>query len=520
MKKKIIELFGNVDDESNALTMTYNRVVLTSVEVSGDGYFSEVGEVKHYDITPFQASQNSIIAYRWEIDSEHSEWASVDELGNITCLQMDPGTRPDGTTGTIYLEVDCLNASGEVVTRTAQMDIRFYRRNAKIGDYVYNDGTFDDRLNRSKTVVGICFYVNPDDETDRRMVALQNITSFPWGLYPTGTDSPNTNGFPSTGDNQLKYYPDGQPDGVAPFDIDNLMLPNITNSGCIVQTTYTDPEDNVTYQAGTTRPRVRYETMIDPESPDGDFVEYPDRDDMTVTTTTVVAVGRGLKERVELGAELKAAFFADDETMAADTLVPRGLHDTLTIVLHRSKVLNGTSWIAEDDETYPSTTFEPDDQTPGDVTLKMQQIREFAASAQGLNVDDGQTDNMSNKYAQYLYPAASAAHAYTPTVASGVTLNPKIGLHRWYLPSEGELDRLAFYHLVGKADSIYHDSRVPDIFYNAANALVGFTRFTASNYWTSTEGIAYGAWYVNFNNGNIYYVSKYSSMAVRAVAAF
>ena len=35
-----------------------------------------------------------------------------------------------------------------------------------------------------KTVVGVCFYINPDDPTDRMAYGLKNLVSDQWGLHP------------------------------------------------------------------------------------------------------------------------------------------------------------------------------------------------------------------------------------------------------------------------------------------------------------------------------------------------
>ena len=501
LKKKLIDLFGNVDSESNPLHITYNPVVLGGVTISGDGYFSEVGETKYYDIIPTTGvAQNTITGYTWSIDAAHADWATVDALGNLTCLQMGVEQSGTGPEGTLTVVVNALDAGGNAVTRTATMTIRFYSRSAKLGDYVYHDGTYDDRLNRSKSVVGICFYINPDDPTDRRMVALSDIGSYQWGLYPTGTNGTD-NGFPDS--TRYDKTPESAEATLAsPFDIPSDLLPNITAGGYVVQQTYTDPEDNVQYAAGASRPRVRYETMIDPQT--GDFVDYADS----------TAIGR--KDLVALGSELKEALFVDDDDITAETLIPRGMRDTIGAVVHRTRVLTGTTWTGVDEQKTSASYFAPNDQTVDNLSTKILAIRQYAADDQhGL----GLASSGSTKYSQYLYPALSAAFAYQPSVAAGHTLDDKFKAHKWYLPSEGELCLLAFYHLVGKADSAYHNNAVDDIFLNAVNALI-FTRFSASGYWSSTEYYSAYAWSVYFSNGYIANYPKGGSFVVRPCAAF
>lgn len=486
LKKKLIDLFGNVDSESNPLRISYNPVVLGGITVSGDGYFSEVGETKYYDIIPTTGvAQNTITGYTWSIDAAHADWATVDSKGNLTCLQMGVEASGTGPEGTLTVVVTALDAGGSTVTRTATMTIRFYTRSARVGDYVYHDGTYDDRLNRSKDVVGICFYINPNDPTDRRMVALQNTGSYQWGLYPTGT-SGTTNGFPDS--TRYDKTPEStEPTLASPFDIPSDLLPNITDRGTIDQTT------------GSASSYVRFNTMIDPQT--GDFVEYGNG----------TAVGR--MALVAIGSELKNAFFIDDDSITAETEIPRGMRDTLGIILHRTRVLTGTTWTGDDSQETNGSYFAPNDQAVDNLSTKILAIRQYATN--NPNLSGGYTD----RFSQYLYPAASAAFAYQPSVSQGHTLDDKFKAHKWYLPSCGELCRLAYWHLVGRADSSYHQSGVDDIFLNAVNALI-FTRFSASGYWSSTEYGSNGAWSVNFSDGVIYGNTKYYSLPVRPCAAF
>ena len=390
------------------------------------------------------------------------------------------GTGPEGT---LTVVVDALDASGNAVQRTASMAIRFYIRSARVGDYVYHDGTYDNRLNRSKDVVGICFYINPNDPTDRRMVANSNAGQFQWGLYSPGS-SGTANGFPNS-----TIYDDGTPDGSSPFDVPYGLSPNISTKGCTNQKTGADSD------------YVRYNTMIDPNT--GDFVDYANG----------TAVGRGLKTLVALGSELKDALFVDDDSLTAETLVPRGFRDTCGIILHRIRVLTGTTWTGDNGEETNGSYFSPDDQSVSGLSSKISAIRQYATNNPTLS------GGWSERFSQYLYPAASAAFAYHPSVSQGHVLNDKFKAHKWYLPSSGELCRLAYWQLVGQASSDYHQAGVDDIFLNAVNALI-FTRFSASYYWSSTEYLSTNAWYVHFSSGGILINLKYHSIYVRPCAAF
>ena len=74
-----------------------------------------------------------------------------------------------------------------------------------------------------------------------------------------------------------------------------------------------------------------------------------------------------------------------------------------------------------------------------------------------------------------------------------------------YIPSLGQLNLMAH----------YKDSINDALEYIGAEPLV-----SSAWYWSSTEGSQSNAWSVGFSNGGTYNSSKYSSLRVRAVAAF
>ena len=73
-----------------------------------------------------------------------------------------------------------------------------------------------------------------------------------------------------------------------------------------------------------------------------------------------------------------------------------------------------------------------------------------------------------------------------------------------YIPSLGQLNLMAHY-----MDEL-----------NKAFAYVSASPLSSAWYWSSTENSQNNAWYVNFSNGSTNIYVKYSSLRVRAVAAF
>lgn len=505
LKKRLIERFGNVDSESNPLYIDYTRSTLGGIAVSGDGCFDAVGEVKHYDLIPNAATGNTIQSYQWALSGANANMGSVDALGNVTCLAM--GSEAAAPTATLTCTVTLTNGN----TLTASMDIRFYFRQAMVGDFVYHDGTWDNRYNASKEVIGICFMCDPITENgevvgyDRRMCALKDIGAYQWGLYNNSTFG--SNGFAS----DLKYDTnnDGTPD-TSPFNVPYIS--ELTSHGGKVQS---NTVDCTSYSVGDDYLYVRFGTMIDPQT--GDFFKYGNN------------VAFGCMALVELSSLMKENVFPDDDLFDATTKVPQGLKDTAGIIYHRNRVLAGTTYTGDastqDDDVNYGIEFKTDpdiDASTGNVALQINKIRTFATNTL--------SSSYPNVYSQYLYPAASMAYAYEPKKSDGTDipgLLPKFKKHHWYLPSSGELCRLAYFTLICYSGSSYYVSQANgnpygDIFANAvANLGTKFSRFnTSSGYWTSTESNTYNAWGVNFTNGLVNNYYKYYSLSVRACAAF
>ena len=63
------------------------------------------------------------------------------------------------------------------------MTIWFYFRDAQVGDLVYADGSMSDRINKSKTIVGVCFYIDPVNKTRRLCISGRGLENNLWGLY-------------------------------------------------------------------------------------------------------------------------------------------------------------------------------------------------------------------------------------------------------------------------------------------------------------------------------------------------
>ena len=168
---------------------------------------------------------------------------------------------------------------------------------------------------------------------------------------------------------------------------------------------------------------------------------------------------------------------------------------TIQIIEHRDKILEDSGI----NLPVPAAT---------DKATELEVLQELMAKVVADN--DGMT-----KFRQFYYPAASLCHAYEPTVRPGEVLADKFKAGNWFLPCEGLLSRMYWYHRQG------YEENVPNAIFARARIANLFTPFANTWYWSVTEYSQYDAWGVNFNDGNTNsYGSKYSSSRVRAVVAF
>ena len=413
------------------------------------------------------------MSIRWSLDT--NVYAKIVNTSKDYCVinvsQLgDEDTLAPHTTLRCYLT----KTNGEVLE--ASWDIGLYPRRAHLGDYVFYDGTYGPTT-AGKTVVGICFYINPADANDRRMVALSNLenSGIVWGLYPQNT------GQTEEWNEQYAIYPIELQDDVNYSVYDIGSIANITQTG-LQPTEYDD-------QGNTSPNYIRYDNYVDENTIDG-FVN---------SDVKTAAVGDGIAApgttntgKEELAADLailSGAYKKGDE-------VPVGLAKTLKIIQHRNKILEDSGVnlpIPEATDLYT----------------------EQAMLTQYINNIIANNENLS-KYQQFYYPAASKCYAYQPTVKAGEELADKFKYHNWYLPSVGELMRMYWHARQGVN---YDDDKIGAIFQKAIDAGI-LNDFSNSWYWSSSEFSQYDSWFVYFSYGSFGYNLKYYSSMVRAVAAF
>ena len=293
LKAKLIRAWGDIDG-GGTLKVNYTKRRLTRVTIVGNIYMGEAGKDYQLRVQLEPARANRFTSVKWSISN--TTYATIDANSGLVHVKA-VGEEVNHPSATVTCEIT--TDTGEVITATQV--IGFYVRSCQVGDYVFYDGTYSDKLDGGKTVVGVCFYINPTDKSQRLCMALSNQNgSTPWGLYSEASNG--TNGFDSITLVDRTGY--------SCFDIPTIS--NIESSG--VGNGYVNAD---TYRDGTTA-----------ADPDG-YKYLTGAAGSIGFTTTPEAIGGYPK----------------------DGVIPIGQLNTLRIIQHRDLILNDP---ALDDLPVPS----------------------------------------------------------------------------------------------------------------------------------------------------------------------
>jgi hypothetical protein len=177
VKNALVKKFGNIDNPEGNLYITYFIRKATEVKINGKRYLREVGSYE-YDVKPTNAYANDFTNITLQMDE--NPFATISGT-TVNVNQVSPTAFYTNLKG-VYTSIDGTELEAEI-------KVGLFDMQAEPGDYVYYDGEYGkpDEWDKVTPVVGICFYVNPDDPTDRRMIAT-NIPSTCRIIYMSGID--------------------------------------------------------------------------------------------------------------------------------------------------------------------------------------------------------------------------------------------------------------------------------------------------------------------------------------------
>lgn len=482
---KLIRLFGDIQDSSkgsngtNGLYIDYPKRNINGMVIRGNKYVERTGV---QDVWSAAASNDignnvAVIGGREAIsfslvEAAAATYAEITDSvkGTVNVLQTYSPTTY--LSFTLRMSVTLTDNTTLTVTKK----VGFHRRLPKLGDFAFADGSFDDELDTSKTLVGCVTDRKKitDEQYELTVYAAKNATirstdgnysssSLPWGIYPEEAAS---NGFPES------FYNNNDSDGIKArsglSSVVNTAMPDITSAG-FTGTYLTDQGGS--FGSGP---------YLDPNQADG----Y---------------------------AQLASGAVADFN----------GKSKTQTVVEHANAIINGYLG-----ESYPQSATELADAIQALVAAK---------TAAGDSVPSRWRQLYYPAiYACYLYePTVQAGETLHDAYKKKNWFAPASGqlarIYNFFLNSCG---RVTYENggriTVENANDNPQSEALTPLFANLLKRITDkvsaanspFTMPSNSSYWSATEYTSTYAWNVNFGSGYVSYYYKYYGTVARAVAAF
>ena len=511
LKMALLDKFGNVDDKTNPLFVSYQFRSVTGVNIITQRFFiSEKGDYP-YELDILPSTANNFSGVEWSL-TENNLGVTVDPKTGVLHV---PAVGEESNNSTADLTVTLSLVTGKSFSST--ITLKLFNRLPKLGDWAYYNGEFDSVLYPGKKVIGWVYKVtnyadlpasllqeylkderiakhynagktmyevlveNAEDLTITSSDGANTFSSFAWGLYP---DDTATNGF---SDEEIQPLVDAL--GVTKdqvFDIPDLQ--NCTQRGI------TDTEGKDTYY-------IRDNYAYDDGQPDG-FPHWegnvaPNRFDGKKDTAGIVAhAGNILQKYVAEG------LLTDSEGHTIFDYLPAGT-----------------------DHVVPETPEE---------------LADLCVALGNLGGHD--------RFRQFAYPAAYACMLYEPKKdnkpISG--MSEWYGHGQWYLQGSGDTYRLYIFFRNSRALTPSDTGTPTAEFSDEGNALRPLEPTDArrptyanlqkrakdakqncpvsnpvqANRWAATECYSYGSWNCNAWDGGFTNHIKFGSMRVRPVVAF
>ena len=449
-KRKMLKAWGKIDNEGNSLYISYEKVAIQRVSIVGNRNFGERGDYS-LKLKTYPYTGNDFISARWSI-SENS-FATIEEDTGVVHVRK-VGSKENDDKATVYLEVELSDGN----TLSAEREIYFYAYQAKLGDYVFADGTYGSDLSFSDaTPIAVIFYIEPKERKWAIAVALKDYGQRVWGLYNSTDADKGMNGI-RLGSNSA-------------YNVYNLpLLQEYTNGVNVSDSTMRDESNTAN---------------------DG-FKEYTALN--TISDIGFEKITQSMCD-INVGHTILREYF-DHVGLKEGDMVARGQLNTIKIIAHRDYILKDTN------VNLPIPKATPEKTLAQSITECIKSVQTEHGNAQ--------------KYQQYYYPAASYCNAYVPTLDKVTeTLAEPFTEGHWFLMSSGEMARCSWYAMKG------YNLGVANNIFAQAKADLRFDVFLDTWYWLSSEYSELASWGMYPVSGQFnYFNSKYIAVQVRAAVAF
>ena len=193
-KSNLLNRFGNIDDENNGLYVIYDKKPIANgdnIKILGPASIYDVNSIYDYKLEYLSFNSepaNDFISVDWYV--EQNDLCEINQkTGKLTLTRLENGNKDV----TISCVIKGYNMTGSITTYEVEKTITIGKVLAKIGDYVYANGSYGDPSDDmgNKTIVGICFWVDGSSDVNEQKRMAVAVESIPF--ENTETWGPNQN---------------------------------------------------------------------------------------------------------------------------------------------------------------------------------------------------------------------------------------------------------------------------------------------------------------------------------------
>ena len=450
LKNKFIKKFGDIDTGNGDLTLEYRKrnFEASTAKIKGNFFVDDYivrdkgyNDVETFDfsVTPESTYMNTQTKIQFSLEGGNTSAYSMSADGKLSVNVYQLSDKQNFAT--IKAAVTQYE-NGSLVTENVTKKIEIWNRPAQVGDVVYYDGSYGDYddYDGTKTIIGICCYLAPknvdgsifegrfdaNDIQQRLMLSAYPTEAKVWGITSRGINS---------GDDLQTYDSNGK----------ELV---VTKNGENTQNTpLTRKSQNI---SGNILTEDNFRSNDDDSLLDDGFApqesKYAFGDGLSYNESSSEKQGRTIT-----GQNKWEYLLSDFYKRKTGKMVNNGYASTLKIIHHRNGLISpdndGTSLIDNftnsDGSRMNISLFKP---MKSERVSEQDSLSECITAVQTYFRDEYQSTK-PEKWQQLLYPAASSAYAYEPTVKTKEILSEKFVLHNWFLPPIGILARTTWYNI-------------------------------------------------------------------------
>ena len=165
-KINLVNLYGNIDSQSNSLYINYKETVAysvsceTEVSVYGQGYSGNPFglSLDGNNVALITEGGKVIPDITYRFNSDVSDVATINNRTGVITLKQASSTKTTTAVITVRLK------NGNILT-SKTINVYFAWKAPEIGNFVYADGTYSSAYMTSKTLIGLIFALNKTNST-------------------------------------------------------------------------------------------------------------------------------------------------------------------------------------------------------------------------------------------------------------------------------------------------------------------------------------------------------------------